>query len=70
VATEEVADLVTLLAYIRRFFDELGTEVWWRGQSNADWPLVPGAYRGTRGKAYERNIALRFIRSAPARYSR
>ena len=45
------------------------SELWWRGQSNSEWPLVPGVYREGRTITYEQNIAARFMLKAHTRYS-
>jgi len=70
VKTEEIADIEALLKKVASFVNELGGEVWWRGQSDANWGLVPSVYRGPQGVSYEQNIALRFVRAAPTRYVR
>jgi len=45
------------------------TEVWWRGHSRAEWPLVPGVHREDRGPKYEANISRRFLLKAHTRHS-
>lgn len=41
-------------------------EIWYRGQRNADWSLVPGAFRQDRAQISEREPLLRFKMYAPA----
>jgi len=48
----------------------LGTEIWWRGHSRAEWNLVPSVRRGNRKPSDEMNLAVRFFQHAPTRYAR
>ncbi len=47
-----------------------GHEVWWRGQENADWDLVPALRRKERSPDDESGITLRFMREARIRHGR
>lgn len=46
-----------------------GSNLWWRGQADADWDLVPKVFRGDRGFRYEKNAVVHFVNRAPARFA-
>src|SRR5712692_10309237 len=47
----------------------LGDQVWWRGQGDSDWKLVPGVHRDpSRGPEYEHTAALLFVQRARTRH--
>jgi hypothetical protein len=48
-----------LLTEIASFARPQG-EVWFRGQSDASWPLLPRLLRSANGTLYERNLLARF----------
>ncbi|MDQ1318530.1 MAG: hypothetical protein QG641_846 [Candidatus Poribacteria bacterium] len=49
--------------------DGIKHQIWWRGHWTSTWRLVPSVYREGRDHDYERHVAVRFKRQAPARYS-
>lgn len=59
-------DAITALELARHIFK---TNVWWRGQADATWRLVPAVHRQDRGNRYENYIARLFQLRAPARYA-
>ena len=67
---ERISSLSSLFKHVLKCREDHGTEVWWRGHADSTWNLVPGVYRGSRNELYERNITLRFWRSAPTRHAR
>ena len=60
-----VADLIGAVNTVRR---EWHSEFWWRGQSSAEYGLVPGVYRDDRGTRGEQNLCLRFRQYAQTRH--
>jgi hypothetical protein len=46
----------------------LGYHLWWRGQADAEWQLLPSVYRRSRGHRYEKNSTNKFVERAPAFY--
>lgn len=67
---------ITCLARLLSIADKLGelfhARIWWRGQSDFSWDLVPGAYRGVREisdkRVAETRAMIDFRRLAPARH--
>jgi hypothetical protein len=66
--SETVTELARILELTAEYATALGGEVWWRGQANAEWDLLPGVYRDGRNSHYEMGVTLRFWRAAPTRY--
>jgi len=62
-----LTDLIKI-AYVAR--DIIGDELWWRGQSLADWKLLPGIFRGKWDRRIESSITNRFKLHSPSRYSK
>jgi len=46
-----------------------GHELWWRGQADARWPLLPGVFRDSVIAGRERNLAVEFRERAGTRYA-
>src|SRR6266571_1472215 len=44
--------------------------MWWRGQSDASWHLVPSVLRRNKGPADEMALFARFHQRAPSRHAR
>ena len=55
--------LEVLLDYQKK---EKHPELWYRGQKDASWRLIPGAFRDDRWQFSEREVLLRFKLHAPA----
>lgn len=55
--------LEVLLDYQKK---EKHLELWYRGQKDASWRLIPGAFRDDRWQFSEREVLLRFKLHAPA----
>lgn len=59
-------ELLKAAEYASEFFKS--EDIWWRGQSKIEWPLIPGIFR--RSDAYaEADIAHQFMRKALCRYN-
>jgi hypothetical protein len=43
-----------------------GYHLWWRGQADKTWPLLPSVYRRERGHRFEKNAVSKFVQRAPA----
>jgi hypothetical protein len=63
-------NFVQMLELFAHYRSTLGDELWWRGQADVAWELVPGAFRPGRSPANEMNVVLRFWRAAPSRHVR
>jgi len=73
---EKLDDPHDFTKLVEELIQELGPqelrrgEIWWRGQSKSEWPLMPSVYRKNRNQVYEKNITAGFISKAPARYAK
>jgi len=63
----EFKDILDLLLQITSQYP--GEELWWRGQSNYNWKLIPGIYRENRFKENEVNMNLIFRLNAKVRHN-
>jgi hypothetical protein len=64
-----ISDIPRLFEEVRALHDEWKTiDFWWRGISNIQHKLVPGARRNSCTRAHEEDLANRFIRAAYTRY--
>jgi hypothetical protein len=52
----DFSDLLQIIKSLQR----PSGEVWFRGQSNSEWPLIPRLLRSPNGHVQERNINFRF----------
>lgn len=65
-----IQNFPSLLQAIDGVYSAFENQPWWRGHGKSDWPLVPHVHRITdHGTSYEANIAMKFARMAPTRYS-
>jgi len=64
----EFKDAVDLLSQLN---SQYGLhDLWWRGQSDYNWQLVPGIFRDNHRNEYEANLITRFQSAAPIRHIR
>ena len=70
IAEFEIVDIESLYHAVAFAYQhtEYG-QMWWRGQSNADWSLQPRVFTMNRGAKYERNAIARFMQRAPVRHA-
>jgi hypothetical protein len=69
IAETEIVDLESIIGAVRFAHERINAgELWWRGQANADWSLIPRVFTTDGGDEYERNAILRFIQRAPVRH--
>jgi len=67
----QLENLKDVVSAASEAYDQLKSfPVWWRGQGNAEWHLVPSVLRGSKPEGHERAIAARFVQRAPSRYGR
>jgi hypothetical protein len=64
---EKITDLISFVNVVDEVNKRFEGQVWWRGQSNISWNLLPSIYRINGGYEYERNIINRFKQRAPSR---
>lgn len=65
-----IQGLPSFLKVIDATYSNFGNQPWWRGHGMSDWSLIPQVHRITdRGLGYEGNIAVKFARMAPTRYT-
>jgi len=68
--TLEINEFTDVLDVLSQLTSQHGlNDLWWRGQSNYNWELVPDVYRGTHPNEYEGNLILRFQAEAPIRHN-
>ena len=53
---------------LRTTQNEGNAKIWWRGQSNSSWPLIPKIYREGY-EAFEESMNHRFMNKARSRYT-
>jgi hypothetical protein len=64
-----IRDIKDLIEAVKDANDQFQGQVWWRGQGDFEWYLLPKVYRPPpKGYNYEQNIILRFQQRAPSRY--
>jgi len=66
IATFELSCLEGIPDALRKAEQEIGDGFWWRGQSDVEWHLVPGAHRDPY-KGFERDLYAQFRRLARSR---
>ena len=69
IAEFEIVDGESLARAVVFAYEHTNTgQVWWRGQSSADWLLEPRVFTHGGGNEYEANAILRFMQRAPVRH--
>jgi hypothetical protein len=62
-----ITDMHSLIDTFNKIETRLGGDLWWRGQANASWLLLPGIHR-TGLPDSEKNLTARFVQKVPPRY--
>lgn len=71
--TVDIESLDQFVAMPERAHEVIGTHavfdaIWWRGQADSDWELLPSALR-PRHRGFEHDLVRRFMRRAKTRYT-
>ena len=62
-----LADLMNIMPSVKK---ELGnSSLWWRGQEDASWELIPGIFRDDSKTTFENALITLFIQRAGSRYT-
>jgi len=67
---KEINSITNVLSIVDELQKEWGAELWWRGQSSKEYPLIPSVYRVNRGIRDEQNLSLRFRQYALTRHEK
>nr|WP_214287803.1 FRG domain-containing protein [Acinetobacter pittii] len=63
VTQKNISSISDLIRHLKDDFGDANTNIWYRGQSDKSWDLMPGFYRGDKGIS-ESTLLKRFKQSA------
>lgn len=59
-------DFITTVNSLTTHFED--TKLWWRGQADSNWQLIPGIFR-SKNQSFETSLIGHFLMKAKSRYS-
>lgn len=66
--TPKITNIRSLIEAIETAKEKFSGQVWWRGQRDFEWDLIPSVFRGDNNRM-EKSRTLRFRQKAPSRYN-